>query len=167
MRAQRSWRPRIAESWVRTCACRRQRSLGTIPGVLVLVAPIRVREDTVTASATTTVELGFRQKRTTINRQDEAQNATGESVLCALSLFLFLSVYLSRSLESASFWLSSPQSRNAFRLAILLTRSVFRKLIPYVLERGAIAAAKRSEDATPRPHDFRGESWVLFLWLAP
>jgi len=28
-------------------------------------------------------------------------------------------------------------------------------------------AAKRSENATACPHNFRGESWVRFFWLTP
>jgi len=82
----------------------------------VLVTPIRVQEDRATASATATVELGFRRERTATNRQDEAQNATGESIFLALSLSLSPSLCPSLLLASSSFWLSSPQSRKTFRL---------------------------------------------------
>lgn len=89
MRAHRSWRSRVAESWslfvcVQTTAVPRP-----IFRVRVLVASIRIEEITANASATATVELGFRRERTATNRQDEAQNATGESILHAFSFSLF------------------------------------------------------------------------------
>lgn len=72
-----------------------------------LVAPIR--GDTATASATATVELGFRRERTATNRQDEAQNATGESVPRApfLSPSLCPSRSYARSLARSQASLSS------------------------------------------------------------
>lgn len=139
-----------------------------------LVAPIR--GDTATASATATVELGFRRERTATNRQDEAQNATGESVPRApfLSLSLCPSRSYARSLARSQASLSGchPVDRESHvslghssrDLSLEDRFSATRSL----KRRRAIVAAKRSEDATARPRDFRGESWGCgFLWLTP
>lgn len=145
------------------CVQRRQRSLGRFPRV----GPIRVREGIVAASATARVELGFRRERTATNRQDEAQNATGESVLRARSFsFSRFSRCLSHSLVIASFWLSSSRSAATDVSLAQPSRDLsLENQIP-VVERRAIVIAKRSEDAITRPRDSRGKSWVRFLWLA-
>lgn len=106
-----------------------QRSLGRFPRV----GPIRsVREGTVTASATARVELGFRRERTATNRQDEAQNATGESVLRVRSLSLSLSLpsvtLAPRAPLSGCHPLDRP--RQTFRSLAPLARSTPRKLDP-------------------------------------
>lgn len=94
-----------------------------------LVAPIR--GDTATASATATVELGFRRERTATNRQDEAQNATGESVPRApfLSHSLCPSRSYARSLAGVTFWLSLRRSRESRFAWSLISRSVPRKSV--------------------------------------
>lgn len=138
-----------------------------------LVAPIR--GDTATASATATVELGFRRERTATNRQDEAQNATGESVPRApfLTPSLCPSRSYVRSLARSQASLSGCHSvdleshvslgHSSRDLSLEDRFSATRSL-----KRRAIVAAKRSEDATARPRDFRGESRGCgFLWLTP
>lgn len=162
MRAHHSWRPRVAESWVRSCLVRGGDS-GPSADFLRVHAPICI-EGTVAASATATVGFGFRRERTATNRQDEAQNATGEFIRI---LSLSFSLGLSRSRESASFWLSSSRLVARGEFLGLPSRSTSRKSDLRVVGRGAIVAAKRSDDATARSCASRGESWVRFLWLAP
>lgn len=159
MRAHHSWRSRVAES------------------VRVRTGDSGPSADPPGSTSRRSASEKARQSRARRQGSSSAfvssvRQATGKTKLKMPLVSLSSVRVLSLSFSS----LSVSLARERLFLAVILdrerylARSHFSRDLPVenhfpdsVIERRAIV--KRGEDATVRPRDFRGKSWVRFLWL--